>query len=168
MIAPAPDGSNGFPRAARLLAPRQFQDVFANGKRVHGTLLRLHAWVRATVSPGARLGIAVPKRVAKRAVERNRIRRIVRESFRHCRGQLATGDYVLVAQPAACNAPAPNLRTELAGLWDRASRLKPAPAAATMPGRVGNRPGADRPPPKRSRGSHPAPPMPPGTAKPSD
>lgn len=163
MIASPPAGRRGFPRTARLLAPRQFQDVFANGKRVHGALMRLHAWVRASEVPGARLGIAVPKRVAKRAVERNRIRRIVREEFRHRRQQLPTGDFVLVAQAAACGASGQDLRTELAGLWDRAGRLKPAAAAPTMPDRAHARVARA---PERSR--RPAPPKPPGAAKPSE
>ncbi|MBS0462264.1 MAG: ribonuclease P protein component [Proteobacteria bacterium] len=168
MIAPPPVDRNRFARTARLLAPRQFQEVFANGKRVHGALLRLHAWLRADDANGARLGIAVPKRVAKQAVERNRIRRIVREVFRHRRQRLPAGDYVLVAQSAACAALAPDLRAELAQLWDRAGRLKPDPTPPTMPGCADPRAARSSSLQRSRPGPRPAPSKPPGAAKPSE
>jgi len=84
----------------------------------------------------ARLGISVSKRVAAHAVERNRIKRIARDSFRRCRTQLPPGDYVLLAQRDAAGASSEALRAALASLWQRVGALKTAPAAPTIPPRV--------------------------------
>ncbi len=43
----------------------------------------------------ARLGIIVGKRQARHAIQRNTVKRICREAFRHCRHQLRAGDYVV-------------------------------------------------------------------------
>lgn len=43
----------------------------------------------------ARLGIIVPKRFVKRAVTRNTIKRVIRESFRATQSQLKLADYVV-------------------------------------------------------------------------
>lgn len=130
----------GFPRTARLCTPAEFKRVFEGGKRVSAGLFRLHvllpdpsADAGGSHPAGARLGISVPKKVAALAVERNRIRRIVRECFRRQRGSLPAGDYALVAQREARGAAADMLRNALASLWRRAGALKPEPPAPTMP-----------------------------------
>lgn len=146
MSADAAGGEGRFPRSARLKCPPQFQEVFTLGRRLNGPAFRLHAHLRvpAGAAPetpslsrraaaGARLGISVPKRVAAHAVERNRIRRIARESFRLLRPQLPDGDYVLVAVRDAKDAPAATLRSALSSLWKRAGALKPEVGAPTMP-----------------------------------
>lgn len=53
--------------------------------------------------PAARLGLAVSKRAARRAVDRSRIKRVVRESFRTA-GDLPGCDVVVIARPAAAGA----------------------------------------------------------------
>ncbi len=136
MSATTLEGRDRFPRSARLLRPGQFKDVFTHGRRIGGPVFRLHVWLRGgTNAPcWARLGIAVPKKVAALAVERNRVRRIVRESFRCRRAQLPPGDYALVALPPARGATGARLREALDALWSRAGALKPDPADPTMPG----------------------------------
>jgi len=44
----------------------------------------------------ARLGLAIAKKHIKRAVGRNRIKRLIRESFRQSQGQLAGLDIVVL------------------------------------------------------------------------
>jgi ribonuclease P protein component len=151
------------PRSVRLRSPQQFQNTVSQGRRISAALFRLHVRLQApqTMAAGkqpidpatprhtrltdaqdndaatsARLGISVSKRVAAHAVERNRIKRIARESFRHRRMQLPPGDYVLLAQRDAANASPDALRDALSALWQRACALKPAPAAPTMPARA--------------------------------
>ncbi len=67
----------------------------------------------------ARLGITVSRKVSRRAVDRNRIKRHVRESFRlHLR--LVEGfDVVVTAQPAAAQAEGKELRRSLEQHWDQ-------------------------------------------------
>lgn len=133
---------HGFPQAARLKTPAEFQTTFQQGRRIQSAMFRLH--VRGETDGGvvaadhrpmgrARLGISVPKRVAPSAVERNRIRRVVREYFRHVRATLPRGDYVLVAQRQAVAASSAALQESLAALWRRALALKPEGTAPTMP-----------------------------------
>ncbi len=45
--------------------------------------------------PLARLGVSVPKKGNRSAVRRNRIKRIVREQFRHCQVDLVGLDLVV-------------------------------------------------------------------------
>ncbi len=126
-----------FPPSVRLRTPQQFKHTFSQGSRISATLFRLHVW-SGDAPTTARLGISVSKRAAAHAVERNRIRRIARESFRHRRAQLPPGDYVLLAQRDAAGASPDALRDALSALWQRACALKPAPAAPTMSARAGN------------------------------
>lgn len=65
--------------------------------------------------------MAVSRRVSKRAVDRNRIKRLVRESFRQQRARLPVQDILVIALPEAAKANAESLRTELAKHWQRLS-----------------------------------------------
>jgi|TARA_Y100000994_G_scaffold133017_1_gene109061 ribonuclease P protein component len=65
----------------------------------------------------ARLGLAVSKKFAARAVDRNRIKRIVRESFRHNARTLKAVDIVVQITPRARSASKPVLHESLEKLW---------------------------------------------------
>ncbi len=67
----------------------------------------------------ARLGLAISKRVSKRAVERNRIKRLLRESFRRVRHQLPAVDMMVMAREQAAGVPGPQLLAEIDGLWKK-------------------------------------------------
>ncbi|GAB6067082.1 hypothetical protein JCM13664_04000 [Methylothermus subterraneus] len=71
----------------------------------------------------ARLGLAVPKRKLKKAVERNRIKRLVRESFRLNQSNLPAVDIVVLAKSAAATAERSVLWQSLAEHWRRLSAL---------------------------------------------
>ncbi|MFC4729139.1 ribonuclease P protein component [Coralloluteibacterium thermophilus] len=128
----SPHPSVAFPRDARVRASAEYARVFADCRRIHGDAFRLHVHVHEAGAP-ARLGIAVSRRVSKRAVERNRIKRCVRESFRHVRARLPAADYVLVARPEAAGRDGATLRADLERLWTRAAALKAPGAGGTMP-----------------------------------
>lgn len=121
-----------FPPRARLRVSAEFQAVFKGGRRLSSPQLRLFAHVRAEATE-PRLGVAVSKKVDKRAVGRNRIKRLARELFRRERHRLPPGDYVLIAQPGASALESEALRTQWAQLLERARALKPPPPAGTMP-----------------------------------
>ena len=119
-----------FPRQARVRARADFDRIFRDGRRVALPALALH-WLDD--GQPARLGLAVSRKVDARAVGRNRIKRILREAFRHLRPALADGAYVLVARaPAAAMAPVA-LREAFHQLLRRAGALPPPPAEVTMP-----------------------------------
>ena len=125
-----------FPRRAHLRASAEFQAVFGGGTRFSGPLFRLQVLPAAPgqSEPQARLGMTVSKRVDKRAVARNRIRRQVREAFRQQRAQLPPGDYVFQAKPEAAQVDNPGLRAALLKLLGKAATsLKPPVAPGTMP-----------------------------------
>lgn len=121
-----------FPPDARLHVSAEFQSVFGEGRRLSGTYFRLHARLPLEGGP-TRLGVTVSKRVDKRAVVRNRLRRQARECFRLSRAALPPGDYVLLAKPEAAKAGHAAVRAELLSLFERARTLKPMAPAGTMP-----------------------------------
>lgn len=65
------------------------------------------------------MGLVISKKVDKRAVQRNRIKRIVRESFRktcfsnHC-------DYVILARPKTTKTNNKDIFNSLEDLWEKA------------------------------------------------
>lgn len=65
------------------------------------------------------MGLAISKRVSKRAVERNRIKRLVRESFRRIRHELPPIDVVVMGREQAASLAGPQLLAELDTLWRR-------------------------------------------------
>jgi ribonuclease P protein component len=91
-----------FSRQARLLHSREFQRVFNNTecKSVDGLLTVLA--VRNNCGH-PRLGLAISKKKIKTAVARNRLKRLVRESFRQHKNELANVDVVVMGQNRAAN-----------------------------------------------------------------
>jgi ribonuclease P protein component len=66
-----------------------------------------------------RLGLAVGVKSAGNAVNRNRIKRVVRESFRRQQGELPAIDIVVNARAAAGKATNAQMVASLAVLWAR-------------------------------------------------
>lgn len=73
--------------------------------------------------PSARLGLAVSKKVSKSAVQRNRIKRLVRESFRQHHAALPAIDIVAMARPGAAGCDNARLATSIDALLERTARL---------------------------------------------
>lgn len=91
----------GFSRERRLIRPADFARVFADARRSSDRLFTVVA--RENRGCGARLGLAISKRIAKRAVERNRLKRVAREVFR-VQQDLPSLDFVVLAGPGAPQA----------------------------------------------------------------
>jgi len=79
------------------------------------------AWFRFNTRPSqggyARLGIAVSRRTAPRSVDRNRIKRLVRESFRTQQTNIEANDVVVTAKRAAGAGSRETLLRSLEGHW---------------------------------------------------
>ncbi len=91
---------NTFPRELRLRRSGEFRHVYAGDTRVHiGPIV---VWARPNELGHSRLGLAVSRRVGG-AVERGRIKRMLRESFRLGRRELPCG-YDLVVSVRAHEA----------------------------------------------------------------
>ncbi|WP_081296990.1 ribonuclease P protein component [Gilliamella sp. App2-1] len=85
-----------FPRELRLLTPFDFNQVFQESIRAGSPFLTLVA--RKNNCNHMRLGFAVAKKQVKRAHERNRIKRLAKEYFRHRQHQLPNIDFILMAK----------------------------------------------------------------------
>jgi ribonuclease P protein component len=71
----------GLPKQSRLLTKADYNTVFSKSVKVSNSLFLI--LIHKTSSPYSRLGLVISKKIDKRAVQRNRIKRIVRESFRN-------------------------------------------------------------------------------------
>ena len=107
-----------------------YKCVFEQARRTSDPLLSLHWHVRPQP---ARLGLAVSRKVDKRAVMRNTIKRALRDEFRRLRQQLPPGDYVVVARPTAAKTPMRELRAAFVRTLIRAGALPASAATGTMP-----------------------------------
>ena len=67
-----------------------------------------------------RLGLAVPRRAVRGAVARHRLKRRIRESFRHHTEHLAGLDIVVIARSEAQKMDSKRFRNLLASAWARA------------------------------------------------
>lgn len=86
-------------RDARLVNKVDFDRVFADNQRARTDYLLV--MVRPNLVGYPRLGMIVAKRLLARAVDRNRVKRCVRESFRLVLPDLPACDFVvrLIARP---------------------------------------------------------------------
>ena len=87
---------------------------------------------RASDAAGARLGLAISRRVSKSAVQRNRIKRLTRESFRRARNNMPVLDVLVIARSIAAGAESPALRADLDRIWPRLQALKREAAPGTI------------------------------------
>jgi len=108
----------GLSRRHRFAEAGAFGPVLKAGRKMRGRLAVLHVGKsRAGVS---RLGIALTRKMMPHAVDRNRVRRLVRETFRrHLAKQLSLDCVVTLRQPISRLELAP-LRIELGALLDQA------------------------------------------------
>lgn len=97
-----------------------FKDVqFKTGNR-HFLLL---ATPNGYDGPGhGRIGLIIAKRHVKRAVDRNRIKRQIRESFRHRRSELPSLDIVVLARPGIASLDSSEAYRQLDKLWRKLTK----------------------------------------------
>jgi len=118
-----PAGARRFPRAARLTTGAEFARVFRRSARSADPYFTVLAHFHDRGEP--RLGMAVSRRTARSAVIRNRIKRLVRESFRHGCDRLPCADIVVISRPPAAEASNKTLTRSLEGHWRRLRNRRP-------------------------------------------
>ena len=104
-----------FPPTARLSQPNHYRRVFDSPEYTvsSGAFLILAA---PSTTKSSRLGVVVAKKSIRRAVRRNRIKRLVREQFRHHHFNEAI-DLVVLARSSADQMDNPSVWQELDRLW---------------------------------------------------
>jgi len=123
------DSEYTFPRSRRVTAPADFQAAYAQRTSVQVGPLMVHA--RPNTLLYTRLGLAIGKRAGNAAV-RNRIKRMIRESFRLLQHELPTAYDLIVSarthEPLSLSAYQ-NLLLDAArrldGIWTRRVAKQP-------------------------------------------
>ncbi|AXO90673.1 ribonuclease P protein component [Pseudomonas parafulva] len=127
--------SQDFSRDKRLLTPRHFKAVFDSPTgKVPGKNLLILARENGLDHP--RLGLVIGKKSVKLAVQRNRLKRLMRDSFRLHQHSLAGLDIVIVARKGLGEVENPELHQHFGKLWKRLARGRPAPAVPAYSARV--------------------------------
>ena len=117
--------SNRFTKDNRLLDAAAFGRVFKKASRSRDKLFTVLA--RANDDDIARLGLAISRKHCRRATARNRIKRIIRESFREQQELLNGIDVVVINRAAATTASNDEIRGSLDKHWQRCSEAKQEP-----------------------------------------
>lgn len=110
---------NSFSRELRLLTPTHFENVFQQAIPSVSPQLTLLARINQFEHP--RLGITISKKRVKKAHERNRIKRLVRESFRLNQQQLPNADIVVVGKSGLDKMSNQQVNLLLGKLWKKLS-----------------------------------------------
>ena len=115
-------GGQRGPKRRRLSRSAEFERVYRQGRSKGNRYLVLYAFPREEDEDGPRLGLSVGRRVGG-AVDRTRVKRVLREAFWEEAQRLPAGsDYVVVARPEALalteREGGPGIRAALAELVD--------------------------------------------------
>jgi len=116
----APYNRYRYQKTNRLLNAADFGRVFAKATRSRDDLFTV--LYRNGQHNMARLGLAVSKKNCRLATGRNRLKRIVRESFREHKNELAGLDIIVINKPKTHLASNSELRASLQHHWARCRR----------------------------------------------
>ena len=109
------------PKRARLLKATEFNRVFDKPARSSDQYFTVLARLNGFEFP--RLGLAISKKRVRLAVTRNRLKRIVRESFRRKQHELCCADYIVLAGQQGSKASNRRLLESLDKHWQKLNKL---------------------------------------------
>lgn len=107
-----------FGKSQRLLKPAEFKRVFELRQSAHNAHFGIYAVKNTSGQP--RVGLVVSKKVSKKAVVRNRIKRQVRENFRLQIESFGAFDFVVVAKAPLSAIAFDTIIPQLQPLWAKA------------------------------------------------
>jgi ribonuclease P protein component len=106
-----------FPSCLRLKAANEFNYVFSRPAKTSAKYLGIY--YRKSQLGYPRLGLVVAKKHIKKAIDRNRIKRLIRESFRLNRHVLPVCDYVVVIYQGIADLTNKEIREQLNKQWQK-------------------------------------------------
>ena len=110
-------GENQFSRELRLLTPTHFENVFQQAIPAVSPQLTLLARHNGLSHP--RIGITLSKKRVRKAHDRNRLKRVIRESFRLAQHELPSADIVVVGKSGLDKMTNQQLSELLSRLWKK-------------------------------------------------
>lgn len=105
----------GFSRRLRLTCPADYQRVFKQACKSSSPEFTVLAVPNQQTYP--RLGLAIAKKNVRLAADRNRIKRLIRESFRHHQALLSGLDIVVLARKGVDNSSNETIYSALHKHW---------------------------------------------------
>jgi len=118
----------GFSKTSRLLNAADYKAVFSNAQ-LKVSCRHFLVLANRNSRTSARLGLVIAKKNVALAVQRNRIKRQLRNSFRHNRELLEKLDLVVLARKGADKLDNKELKDTIDSLWqDLHGKMKRAAA----------------------------------------
>ncbi|MDR3416383.1 MAG: ribonuclease P protein component [Nevskia sp.] len=114
-IAAGADSGARLQRHSRIRRPAEFKQAFAKGFRITRAPLAVVCKPNDVGLP--RVGLAIARKAAPRAVDRNRVKRLIREEFRQNQSRLPAVDLVFYGTAGLDAMDAARLRAVLAEIW---------------------------------------------------
>ena len=112
----------GFARKYRLVKPAEFKRVFQQPSKAGDKTLLILAQRNSLGFP--RLGLAVSIKSMNTAVQRNRVKRVARETFRHHKALLDGMDFIVTGRAGLADKTNQELRVALEKHWLSLSNAK--------------------------------------------
>jgi ribonuclease P protein component len=115
------DSPYSFSRSFRLTSKEEFQAVFKKANKISQKhILGLYQPSQRSYS---RLGIVVAKHIVNKAVARNRIKRLIRESFRYHKDTLKGLDIIVLLRTKYDAKDSNAWRNDIENLWQALAKL---------------------------------------------
>jgi ribonuclease P protein component len=107
-------------KQAKIIKTDEFSSVFNFRKRISSQHLAIH--YQPNIQQRARLGLVVGKKMAKLAVHRNYMRRVLREFFRTHQHEICHADLVIRVQKKFSKVDFLQIQAQFEALIDKVNR----------------------------------------------
>jgi len=110
----APQEDFSLPSKQRLKKPSEYQEVYISKQWGNSPHFSFNVLASNSVS---KLGVTVSKKVSKLAVDRNAIKRQIKEFYRHKKKELQNASLVITAKPSSNRVNSGERLASLEELW---------------------------------------------------